>query len=133
MHAHWPSRVLLFVTPWTVTHQAPLSIEFSRQEYWSGLPLPTPGDLPDPGIEPASLSFPALVFTTVPPRKSRAGSKFIASVLVNPFPYSCSPLTLLTYGGSENVVPRPEALASPGNLQTPSLHTIAKSQTGLSN
>ena len=41
-----------FVTPWTVPSQAPLSMEFSRQEYWSGLPFPTPGDLPDPGIEP---------------------------------------------------------------------------------
>ena len=40
--------------PWTVAHQAPLSMGFSRQEYWSGLPLPTPGDLPDPGIEPRS-------------------------------------------------------------------------------
>ena len=42
------------VTPWTVAHQATLSIGFSRQEYWSGLPFPTPGDLPDPGIEPGS-------------------------------------------------------------------------------
>ena len=40
--------------PWTVAHQAPLSMGFSRQEYWSGLPLPTPGDLPEPGIEPRS-------------------------------------------------------------------------------
>ena len=40
--------------PWTVAHQAPLSIEFSRQEYWSGLPFPSPGGLPDPGIEPGS-------------------------------------------------------------------------------
>ena len=46
---------LTLVTPWTVTHQAPLSMGFSRQENWSGLPFPTPGDLPDPGIEPASL------------------------------------------------------------------------------
>ena len=45
------------VTPWTVAHQAPLSMVFSRQEYWSGLPFPSPGDLPDPGIEPG---FPAL-------------------------------------------------------------------------
>ena len=44
----------LFVTPWTVAHQAPLSVEFSRQEYWSGLPFPSPEDLPDPGIEPMS-------------------------------------------------------------------------------
>ena len=44
-----------FVTPWTVTHQAPLSLGFPRQEYWSGLPFPYPGDLPDPGIEPCVL------------------------------------------------------------------------------
>ena len=49
------SHVQLFATPQTVTRQAPLSVEFSRQEYWSGFPFPTPGDLPDPGIEPASL------------------------------------------------------------------------------
>ena len=41
-----------FVTPWTIAHKAPLSMEFSRQEYWSGLPFPPSGDLPDPGIEP---------------------------------------------------------------------------------
>ena len=50
------SHVWLFVTPWTVAYQGPLSIGFFRQEYWSGLPLPSPGDLPDPGIEPRSLS-----------------------------------------------------------------------------
>ena len=44
----------LFASPWTVAHQAPPSMEFSRQEYWSGLPFPSPGDLPDPGIEPGS-------------------------------------------------------------------------------
>ena len=48
------THVQLFATPWTVAHQAPPSIEFSRQEYWSGLPFPSPGDLPDPGIEPRS-------------------------------------------------------------------------------
>ena len=48
------SCVLLFVTPWTVAYQAPPSMEFSRQEYWSGLPFPSPGDLPDPRIEPGS-------------------------------------------------------------------------------
>ena len=41
-------------TPWTVAHQAPLPMGFSRQEYWSGLPFPSPGDLPDPGVEPGS-------------------------------------------------------------------------------
>ena len=49
-----------FVTPWTAAHQAPLSMEFLRQEYWSGLPCPLPGDLPDSGIEPTSLMSPAL-------------------------------------------------------------------------
>ena len=48
------SRVQLFATPWAVAYQAPLSMGFSRQEYWSGLPFPSPGDLPDPGIEPRS-------------------------------------------------------------------------------
>ena len=48
------SRVWLFATPWTVAHQLPPSMGFSRQEYWSGLPFPSPGDLPNPGIEPRS-------------------------------------------------------------------------------
>ena len=54
------SHVLLFVTPWTVARQAPLSTGFSRQEHRSGLPLPPPGDLPDPGVEPSSVVSPAL-------------------------------------------------------------------------
>ena len=67
VHAKWLSRVPLFATPWTVAHQAPLSMGFSRQEYWSGLPRPPPGNLPDPGIEPESLMSHALaggLFTT---------------------------------------------------------------------
>ena len=48
------------VTPWIIAHQAPLSMGFSRQEYWNGLPFPSLGDLPNPGIEPVSLAFPAL-------------------------------------------------------------------------
>ena len=61
-----------FVIPWTVAHQTPLSTEFSRQEYWSGLPFPSPGNIPDTGVEPESLSSSALAgrfFTTEPPRK----------------------------------------------------------------
>ena len=54
-------RVELFETLWTVTRQASLSMEFSRQEYQSGLPIPIPGDLPDPGIEPTTLTSPALM------------------------------------------------------------------------
>ena len=61
------SSVRIRVTLWTVARQAPLSMGFSRQEYWSGLLCPPPGDLPDPGIEPMSLMSPALaaeLFTT---------------------------------------------------------------------
>ena len=57
------SRVRLFATPWTVAYQAPPSMGFSRQEFWSGLPLPSPGDPPDPGIEPGS---PALQTDALP-------------------------------------------------------------------
>ena len=53
--------LILLQTPWTVAHHPPLSVEFSRQEHWSGLPFPFPGDLPDPGIEPVSSVSPALV------------------------------------------------------------------------
>ena len=53
-------HVQLFATPWTIAHQAPLSMGFSRKEYWTGLPFPSPGDLPDPGIEPTSLMSPAM-------------------------------------------------------------------------
>ena len=61
------SRVRLFVTPWTVTCQVPLSMALSKHDYWRGLPFPSPGDLPDSGIEPVSLTSPALAggfFTT---------------------------------------------------------------------
>ena len=54
-------------TPWTVAHQAPRSMGFFSQEYWSGLPFPSPGDLPDPGIEPGSPEFQADALTSEPP------------------------------------------------------------------
>ena len=63
------SRVRLFATPWTVAYQAPLSMGFSRQECWSGLPFPSPGDLPDPGIEPGSPTLQANVLPSEPPGK----------------------------------------------------------------
>ena len=70
------SRVWLIVTPWIVAYQAPLSMGFYRQEYWSGLPCSPPGDLPNPRIEPASPESPALsgiffFFTTEPPGKPK--------------------------------------------------------------
>ena len=73
------SHVQLFVIPWTVAHQAPLTMGFSRQEYWSGLPFPSPGDLPNPGIEPM---YPALAggfFTTEPPGKPLFASQALTS------------------------------------------------------
>ena len=63
------SRVQLFGTPWTVAYQAPQSMEFSRQEYWSGLPFPSPGDLPKPGIKPGSPALQADGLTSEPPGK----------------------------------------------------------------
>ena len=63
------SRVQLFAAPWTVAHQAPPSMGFSRQEYWSWLPLPSPGHLPDPGIEPRSPTLQADALTSEPPGK----------------------------------------------------------------
>ena len=63
------SRARLFATPWTAAHQAPLSIGFSRQEYWSGLPCPPPGDLPDPGIKLTSPAWVGGFFITEPPGK----------------------------------------------------------------
>ena len=63
------SRVRLFATLWTIAHQAPQSMGFSRQEYWSGLPFPSPGDLPDPGIERRSPALQADTLTSKPPGK----------------------------------------------------------------
>ena len=61
--------VILFAIPWTVAHQAPLSMEFSRQEYWSRLPFPSSVDLPDPGIKPNSLALQANSLPPGPPGK----------------------------------------------------------------
>ena len=61
------SRVQLFATPWIVAHQAPLSMGFSRQDYWSGVPFPSPGDLPNPRIEPRSPALRADALTSEPP------------------------------------------------------------------
>ena len=74
MHVFVLSPVQLFVTLWTAACQTPLSMKFSKQEYWSGLPFPPPGDLPNPGIKPVSLASAALAgrfFTTKPPGKPK--------------------------------------------------------------
>ena len=75
--------VHLFATPWTIALQAPLSMRFSRQEYWSGLPCLPPGDLPNPGIKLTSLVSPALAgrfFTTEPSRKPLYLGSFVLSL-----------------------------------------------------
>ena len=64
-----PSRVQFFVTPWAVAYQAPLSMGFSRQEYWSALPFPSPGDLLDPGIKPRSPTLQADALLSESPGK----------------------------------------------------------------
>ena len=69
------------MTSWIVAHQAPLSIGFSRQEYWSGLPFPSPGDLPDPGIEPRS---PALQGGSLPAEPQ--GKPYILAICYDPLP-----------------------------------------------
>ena len=75
MHVCMLSRFGLFATPWTVTYQAPLSMGFSRQEYWSGLPFPSPRDLPDPGIESESPALQADALTSEPPGKPKGNHK----------------------------------------------------------
>ena len=75
------------MTPWTVACQAPLSMGFARQEYWSGLPSPPPGDLLDPGIIPASLVSPALAgefFSNAPPGKPPNGVASVKNTLAVP-------------------------------------------------
>ena len=70
------------MTPWTVAYQAPLSMGLSRQEYWSGLPFPSPGDLPNPGIEPRSPELQADFLLSAPPGKSTKEER-IKSVELN--------------------------------------------------
>ena len=75
------SRVQLFATPWTVAYQAPPSMGFSRQECWSGLPFPSPGDLPDPGIEPGSPTLQADALPSEPPGKAPSESLWNKAVV----------------------------------------------------
>ena len=75
------SRVQLFVTPLTIAHKAPLSMEFSRQEYWSGLPFPSSGDLPDSGIKPRSPVLQADTLLSEPPGKPKKKKIILEPVL----------------------------------------------------
>ena len=89
------SRVRLFATPWTVAHQTPLSMGFSRQEYWSGLPCPPPGDLPNPGIKPRSPSLQADSLPSEPPGKPMSTGVGSLSLLQVIFPTQESSWDLL--------------------------------------
>ena len=71
------SHVRVFVTPWTIAYQVSPSMGFSRQLYWSGLPFPSPGDLPNPGIEPGSPALEADALTSEPPGKPYNGKRVI--------------------------------------------------------
>ena len=99
------SCVLLFATPWTVTYQAPLSMGFSRQEYWSGLPFPSPGDLSNPGIEPRSPTLRTVALPSEPPEKP-------VSVRIVPNDVSCVPGFKFTAGEERQVEDRVSALES---------------------
>ena len=89
--AQFLSRVQLFVTPWTTARQAPLSMGFSRQEYWRGLPCPPPGDLPHPGIKPRSPALQENSLPSEPPGKPShpmGGHRAPASCVMQQFPTS---------------------------------------------
>ena len=98
MRAQSLSHVRLFVTPWSAAHQAPLSVGFSRQEYWIELPFPPPENLPDPGIEPAPLMSPALKAYSLPLRHlgSQSNHSTALKITHKTVPMSSSPPSLLT-------------------------------------
>ena len=90
------SFVLLFATPWTVAYQASLSMGFSRQEYWIGLSFPSPGDLPDPGIEPGSPALEADALISEPPGKQQRpnpGPLHWEHGVLTPGPWNLNPWT----------------------------------------
>ena len=97
MCAQWLSYVWFIATPWTAAHQPPLSMKFSRQQYWSRLPFYPPGDLPDPGIEPMSPAWAGRFFITAPPGKPtcRYIPPVSASMVKWHFLYVCAHFPLL--------------------------------------
>ena len=94
------SCVRLFATPWTIAHQVPLSMEFSRQESWSGLPFPTPGDLPHPGTKPTSPASAVLAgrFFTTGTTGEVSNSSVQFSSVAHLCPTLCDPMNLSTPG-----------------------------------
>ena len=80
---------LTLCNPWAVAHQAPPSMEFSRQDYWSGLPFPSPGDLPDPGIEPRSPALRPAALLSEPPGNPLYTNKWIHKCILMYLYYKC--------------------------------------------
>ena len=95
------SRVRLFVTPWTGAYQAPPCMGFSRQEYWSGLSFPSPGDLPDPGIEPGSPAFQVDTLTSEPlgkPSKIKPVVKYVQyNIIYGKYFKTCKTMLYIVY------------------------------------
>ena len=120
------SRVQLFVTPWTVAHQAPLSMGFSRQEYWSGLPFLSPGDLPNPGIKPRSPALQVYTLTSEPPGKLFKHVQFssvqsLSHVWLFANPWTVAHQVPLSMGFSKQEYWSGLPFPSPGNLPDPGI------------
>ena len=131
------SRVQLFVTPWTIAHQASLSMGFSRQEYWSGLPNPPPGSLPYPGIEVMSLMSPALsgrFFTSSTsweaPIKGCEVVKLLSHVRLFATPWMVAYQAPLSTGFSRQEYWSGLPFPSPGNLARPGIRPTSPAQVG---
>ena len=117
------SSIQLFTTPWTIACRTPLSVEFSRQEYWSGLLFPPPGDLSNPGIKPSSLvslDFTSGLFTSAPPGKPLSVSEcLVTQSCLTLQPMDCSPPGSSVYGILQVSILEWVALYSPGELPDP--------------
>ena len=115
------SCVQLFVTPWTVAHQAPLSMGFSRQEYQSGLPCPSPEDLPNPGIKLASLEAPALQTDSFP--LSNQGSPWLMRQITQTQSMTTALMPILLLGEnlrvSQSPSPTSTSLSVPSSVLSP--------------
>ena len=125
------SCVQLLVTPWIVAHQAPLPLEFSRQEYWSGQPFPSPGHLPNPRIKPQSPALQADSLPSKPPRKQKCCWGSSGSDLVTKLcPTLATPWTLACQAPLSMEFPRQEywnrlSFPSPGDLSDPGVKPMS--------
>ena len=115
------SCVQPFATLWTVAYQAPQSMGLSRQEYWSGLPFPSPGDLPNPGIEPRSSALEADALTSELPGKPKVKVKSLSCVLLFATPWTVAYQVALSMGFSRQEYWSGLPFPSPGDLPNPGI------------